>query len=168
MNRRKFLSATASVTAAACILGETSRTLASPTAQELPPNPCIPDLDYISGEATGCTRYEHFHRYSIPVSALINPAAEGYTARTTILDQPSLDEKALMQFLKETGLNEAGIRFHSHEINITQEQLERIAQGEKEVAVEVRTPKGNFGHIFYFTATQSALIKIARARSQGA
>jgi hypothetical protein len=167
MNRRKLLSVTTSAAAVAYLLAKSSKALSAPAPVKLM-NPCIPDLDYISGEATGCLSYEHFHRFSIPVSYLINPPPEGFTERTSDLDQASLDVKALDKFLKKTGLKEKDIRFHSHLINVTQEQLERIALGEKEVAVEVKTPKGNFGHIFYFTATQSALIKIARARSGGA
>ncbi|MCB0412363.1 MAG: hypothetical protein KDD22_07545 [Bdellovibrionales bacterium] len=167
MNRRKFLASTTTMTAAACLIGKSPRACSAPASPGQQEDPCIPGLDYISAEATGCLRYEHFHRFSIPVSALIAPPAEGFIGRTTTLDQLSLDVVALHKFLEDTGFNEKMIRFHSHEVKITPEQLERIAQGEKEVAVEVKTPKGNFGHIFYFTASQSALIKIVRARSGG-
>ncbi|MNU08099.1 hypothetical protein D3C72_2539940 [compost metagenome] len=53
---------------------------------------------------------------------------------------------------------------HSHEVNFTQAELERIASGEKEVQITVKTPKGNIGHHFFFTAPRSAIVKIQRGR----
>jgi hypothetical protein len=132
-----------------------------------PANPCIPDLDFVCAEATGFVSYEHFHRLAIPVSVLITPPQEGFETRTTTLDQRSLDEEAFKKFLTKTGLKEQDIRFHSHAVKITQEELERIASGEERVKIFVKTPKGNFGHEFFFTATKSALIKIQRGRSGG-
>lgn len=166
MNRRNFVMSAAIVTAVTTLIGKGTRVLAKPLPKSLV-NPCIPNLDYISAEATVCQRYEHFHRFSIPVSALINPPAEGFTERTSNLDQPSLDEVAFQQFLKDSGISEGELRFHSHSITVTQEQLERIAQGEKNVAVELIGKNNKLSHVFYFTASQSALIKIARARSGG-
>ncbi|MCC6137886.1 MAG: hypothetical protein IT287_04590 [Bdellovibrionaceae bacterium] len=157
MSRRLFLST-------AAIAALTMKSYSAESNTTPPDDPCIPDLDSISAEATGSLRYVHFHRVSIPVSALIDPPQEGFEVRTTTLDQRSLDEVALMKFLKETGLKEKDIRYHSHSVKITQAQLEQIAQGEKNVEVIVKTPKGNYGHTFFFTASQSVLIKIQRAR----
>lgn len=161
MKRRTFIA-----TASASLAALAARAYGAPAPiKPDQANPCIPDLDSISAEATGFLRYEHFHRLSIPVAALISPPAEGLEIRTTNLDQRSLNEVQLKKFLKETRLPEADIRYHSHAVKISQAQLEEIARGVPKVAIEVRTPKGNFGHIFYFTATKSALIKIQRARS---
>ena len=125
---------------------------------------CAPTLDSVTAEATYFARYEHFHILAIPVSILISPPETGYKVRTSTLDQGSLDVKALKQFTEETGLDYEGLKNHSHEVRFTQTELERIASGEKEVKITVKTPKGNLAHEFFFTAPRSALVKIQRAR----
>jgi hypothetical protein len=124
----------------------------------------MPNLDFVTAEATYFARYEHFHLLSIPVSVLIKPPAEGYVTRTTTLDQGALDEKAFNQFIEETKLNGPALRRHSHEVKFSTEELQRIASGEQDVEVIIKTPKGNLAHKFYFTASKSALVKIRRGR----
>jgi len=166
MNRRSFISNSLLMTAVTVkSLESFSQTNTLTSANQ---DQCIPNLDYISAEATGFLVYEHYHRASIPVAALINPPRGGIKIKTTQLDQPSLDKVKVKSFLEKTGLQPNRILNHDHEFIVTQEQLERIASGEKEVKVNVKTPLGNFGHDFYFTATKSALIKVKRARNRGA
>ncbi len=93
MNRRRFLATTAFASLAI------QPSLAQSTSSESG-DPCIPDLDSISAEATGYLRYEHFHRISIPVSALIAPPLEGIEVRTTTLDQRSLKSMWIGMILK--------------------------------------------------------------------
>lgn len=125
---------------------------------------CELRMDYVTAEATYFSRYEHFHILAIPISELVNPKPEGFKVRTSSLDQGSLDERAFEQFIKETGLDGASLRHHSHEVSITKDELERIATGEKNVKITVPTPKGNLAHHFYFTASRSALVKIQKQR----
>lgn len=126
---------------------------------------CLMKLDEITTEGSGFTRYEHYHQLSIPVSVLINPPKEGFKIRCSTLDQGSLDEKAFNDFIKETGIDPS-LRFHSHEVTFTQDHLNRIANGEKDVKITVLSPKGNFAHDFTFTAPRSAIIKIQRGRAK--
>ncbi len=161
MNRRLFvLSALASGTLLSIRDAQAVLAKDTGTPKELA---CINKLDEISTEATGYTRYEHHHQLAIPVSSLILPPKEGLTVRTTTLDQGSLDLAAFDQFIKETGLS-AALKTHSHAVTFTPEELDRIALGEKEVKIAVKTPKGNPAHDFFFTAPQSALIKVQRGR----
>jgi hypothetical protein len=125
---------------------------------------CMPGLDFVSSEATYFARYEHFHLLSIPIAVLIELPREGFTTRTTTLDQGSLDEEAFNQFIKETKLNGPALKRHSHEVKFTQEDLRRIASGEANVEITVKTPKGNLAHKFHFTASRSALVKISRGK----
>jgi hypothetical protein len=128
---------------------------------------CWVKVDEISAEATYFKAYEHHHQLSIPVSALILPPKDGLKVRTTPLDQGSLDVEAFEQFIKQSGLSPA-LRTHSHEVIFKQEELERIASGEKEVKITVPTPKGNLAHEFFFTAPRSAIIKVQRGREKKA
>jgi DUF971 family protein len=160
MNRRLFM-LSALATGTAMSLRRAEAAVSKPAATK--EASCIMKLDEISTEATGYTRYEHHHQLAIPVSALILPPKDGLTVRTTNLDQGSLDVKAFEQFIKESGLDPA-LRHHSHAVSFTREELDRIAVGEKEVKISVKTPKGNFAHEFFFTAPQSALIKVRRGR----
>lgn len=153
MNRRGFLQLTASTGVLIALAPEVQAA-----------DSCVPSLGYISAEATYFKAYEHYHLLSIPVSALITLSDKGYTTRTSVLDQGSLDEEALKKFLKETGLS-SSLKDHSHEVHVTQAELQRIANGEKDVEITVLTPKGNLAHRFYFTATQSALAKVRKARA---
>ncbi|RYZ72763.1 MAG: hypothetical protein EOP05_10665 [Proteobacteria bacterium] len=162
MNRRLFLFSTA---ASAVTLAFIEKINAAPLASD--PSQCLVKLDEISAEATYFSRYEHHHQLAIPVSALILPPKEGFKTRTSVLDQGSLDVKAFEQFIKESGLSPA-LRTHSHEVNFTREELDRIATGEKEVKVTVPTPKGNIAHEFFFTAPRSAIIKVQRGRGSKA
>jgi hypothetical protein len=162
MNRRHFVFGTA-LTGFALATAGTS--MAEPTPQK-PEELCLIKMDQVSAEATYFSRYEHFHILSIPLSVLIKPSAEGYTTRTSPLDQESLDEKAFAEFIKDSGLDGPSLRKHSHEVKFTKEELERIASGEKEVKITVLTPKGNVGHHFYFTASRSALVKIQRGQDK--
>ncbi|MGZ3769161.1 MAG: hypothetical protein ACXVCP_06630 [Bdellovibrio sp.] len=158
MNRRLFLS---SMVLAGTVLRFPFQSQEAFAAE---PDSCTPGLDFVSAEATYFSRYEHFHLLSIPVSILIKLPKEGYTTRTTTLDQGSLDEEAFAQFIKETGLNGPALKKHSHEVHFTFEDLQRIASGEQNVEVIVKSPKGNLAHKFYFTASRSALVKIRRGK----
>lgn len=159
MKRRTFLKSAVATTGT--LLLTTNPVLAKPAD----PQVCVPTgLDFVSAEATYHARYQHFHLLSIPVSVLVEAPAAGYKVRTTTLDQGSLDEEAFIRFIKETGLNEQGLRFHSHEVNFAKEELIRIGSGEKEVEITVMTPGGNLAHRFYFTASPATVIKIKRAR----
>lgn len=132
-----------------------------------PINECIPDLDFISAEATETKFYEHYHRLSIPVEALIDLPEDGIEIKTSFLDQKSLDEESYYKTLKSFPYlcdREVPLRFHFHNVKITQSELKRIASGEKNVEIVVPTPAGNLAHKFYFTATKSALIKIQRSK----
>lgn len=155
MNRRLFLSSSLTL-GSALLIGQES--IANPESAV-----CVPGLDFVSAEATYFKAYEHYHLLSIPVTTLITLPEAGFTTRTSILDQGSLDVEAIEKFLKETGLS-ASLKTHSHEVKFTQAELQRIASGEKEVEITVLTPKGNLAHRFYFTASPSALAKIRRAR----
>lgn len=157
MKRRDFLAST-------LLTGAVLLKAKSAHAAPKPPEVCVPGLDYVSAEATYFARYEHYHLLSIPVSVLMNPPADGFKVRTSVLDQDSLDVEALEKFLKETGLSSA-LRTHSHEVSFTQKELIRIGDGEANVEITVPTPKGNLAHRFYFTATKSALVKIKKARA---
>ena len=160
MKRRLFLTSALVSTGTLLLPNAPALALASD------PQICVPTgLDFISAEATYHSRYEHFHLLSIPVAVLIEAPTAGYKVRTTPLDQGSLEEAAFMQFIKESGLSEEGLRHHSHEVNFTHDELVRIGRGEKEVEIKVMTPCGNLGHRFYFTATQSAVIKVKRAKA---
>jgi hypothetical protein len=168
MKRREFL---ASTLLTGAVLLEARTSLAAPkpaakptTAPGTQPETCTPGLDFVSAEATYFARYEHYHLLSIPVSALMNPPADGIKVRTSTLDQDSLDVEAFEKFIKETGLTNA-LRTHSHEVHFKQDELIRIANGEEKVEITVPTPKGNLAHRFYFTATKSALVKVKKARA---
>lgn len=113
MNRRLFL-ASAFTASGSILLLDRSLALAAPSVSPTEP-PCTVKQDEISAEATYFSRYEHHHQLAIPVSVLIAPPKEGFTTRTSTLDQGSLDSKALDQFLKESGLSQS-LRFHSHEV----------------------------------------------------
>lgn len=160
MNRRHFLKSAALTGAALTI---SNKSLATEVAGK-DNDACLIRMDQVTAEATYFARYEHFHILAIPLSVLIAPSVNGYTTRTSPLDQASLDEKAFNDFIKETGLDGASLRTHSHSVTFTQQELERIASGEKEVKITVMTPKGNLAHHFYFTASRSALVKIKRGR----
>ncbi len=158
MNRRLFMF---SGLASGLTLSFVNKSFALPVAP--PPPECLLKVDEITAEATGFTRYQHFHNLSLPVSVLIAPPEAGFKIRTSILDQGSLDEAAFAQFIKETGIDPS-LRYHSHLVSFTKEDLGRIASGEKEVKIGVLTPMGNFAHNFFFTAPPSALVKIKRGR----
>jgi hypothetical protein len=160
MNRRHFV-VSGVLSGLALSIGKVAKaqTLATPSES------CDLRMDYVTAEATYFSRYEHFHILAIPISVLAAPKPEGYKVRTSPLDQASLDEKAFEDFIKESGLDGASLRKHSHEVTITKEELERIASGEKNVKITVPTPKGNLAHHFFFTASRSALIKIQRQRA---
>ncbi len=163
MNRRQFIST--AVLSMATIRSFGAQSSSSVSAKQ---NQCIPNLDYISTESTHFQVYEHYHRLSIPISALILPPSGGVTVKTSMLDQSSLDKKKYTNFIEQTKRKFESLINHDHEFVITQEQLERIASGEREVEVKLLSPIGNLTHIFYFTASKSALIKINRARKSGA
>lgn len=162
MNRRHFILSGAALSGA-MLITKTSKAeeVLSAKKEEL----CLMKMDQVTAEATYFARYEHFHILAIPISVLITPPAAGYKTRTSPLDQDSLDEKAFNEFIKESGLDGNSLRVHSHEVNFTQAELERIANGEKDVEITVLTPKGNLGHRFYFTASRSAIVKIQKGRS---
>lgn len=162
MKRRQFLT-NSLLAGATLMMSETL--LAAPSVTAPTASSCLPDLSVVTAEATYFSVYEHYHLLSIPVSILMNPPETGYTTRTSTLDQGSLDVISFEKFLKESGLPEA-LRTHSHEVKFSQKELLRIGDGEKDVEVVVKTPKGNLAHRFYFTATKSSLIKINRARSK--
>jgi hypothetical protein len=161
MNRRNFLK-NAGVAGAALALSNKSLAVEAAAKAD---DTCLIRMDQVTAEATYFARYEHFHILAIPISVLIAPPEQGYTTRTSVLDQASLDEKAFNDFIKETGLDGASLRVHSHAVSFTKEDLERIASGEKEVKITVMTPKGNIAHYFYFTASRSAQVKIQRGRA---
>ncbi len=161
MNRRHFLK---NATVAGATLALSNKSLAVSTPAQ-PEDTCQIRMDQVSAEATYFARYEHFHILTIPVAVLVNPPEQGYSTRTSVLDQDSLDEKAFNEFIKETGLDGASLRIHSHAVTFTKEELERIANGEKDVKITVMTPKGNIAHYFYFTASRSAQVKIQRGRA---
>ncbi|MNL00857.1 hypothetical protein D3C87_1213040 [compost metagenome] len=158
MNRRNFILSS--------VLSGVALSAAKPAAAEPGKKEelCVMKMDHVTAEATYFARYEHFHILAIPISVLIAPPAQGYKVRTSPLDQDSLDEKAFAEFIKDSGLDASSLRVHSHEVNFTQAELERIASGEKEVQITVKTPKGNIGHHFFFTAPRSAIVKIQRGR----
>ncbi|WP_413587162.1 twin-arginine translocation signal domain-containing protein [Bdellovibrio sp. HCB274] len=160
MNRRHFLKG-AALTGAALTMSKNVLAAELPVATG---EACLIRMDQVTAEATYFARYEHFHILAIPLSVLIKPSDNGYTTRTSPLDQASSDEKAFNEFIKETGLDGGSLRTHSHSVTFTKNELERIADGEKEVKITVMTPKGNLAHHFYFTASRSALIKIKRGR----
>lgn len=154
MNRRLFLKSAA--VGSVVLVGKEALATSAETT-------CLPGLDHVSAEATYFARYEHYHLLSIPVSVLISLPAKGYTTRTSTVDQASLDMEAINQFIKETGMSDS-LKTHSHKVEFSQDDLKRIAAGEKEVEITVLTPKGNLAHRFYFTASPSALARIKRAR----
>lgn len=162
MNRRFFL---LSGLASSALFAFTKKADAEPASGDAAKNICLMKMDEITAEATGFTRYEHFHQLSVPIAVLINPPKEGFKIRCSTLDQGSLDEKAFNEFIKETGLDPS-LRFHSHEVKFTQDELNRIASGEKDVKITVLSPKGNFAHDFTFTAPRSAIVKIQRGRAK--
>ena len=159
MNRRNFLLSTLATSATLSLLANSEAAVAAPVVDT-----CILMPDQIFAEATGFVRYEHHHQLVLPVSVLIHPPEEGFKIRTSTLDQGSLDEKAFKDFLKESGLDDS-LRFHSHEVKFSKEELNRIAIGEKNVKIAVKTPMGNFGHEFFFNAPKSVLIKVKRGRT---
>jgi hypothetical protein len=164
MDRRSFVfsSVLTGLSAGVSLVGKAAQ--AQPTApksDEL----CPLKMDSVLAEATYFSRYEHFHLLAVPVSVLAHPPAQGYQTRTTALDQDSLDEDAFAKFIKESGLNGASLRHHSHEVHFTPEELARIARGEKNVKITVPTAMGNLAHIFYFTATRCALVKIGKLKN---
>jgi hypothetical protein len=161
MNRRLFLFSSLA-TGATLTLSRSSQA-ATDVAATPKPEVCVMKADELTTEATGFTRYEHFHQLTIPVSILVKPPTEGFKIRTTPLDQGSLDEVAFAAFIKETGID-ASLRFHSHEVSFTAEELERIASGEKAVKISVLSPKGNPAHDFFFSASRSVIIKVNRGR----
>ncbi len=123
---------------------------------------CAPSTDIVSAEATFFSRYEHYHNLSLPLSVLINPPVNGYKTRTTLLDQESLDKAAFDKFIKESGLPGPTLQHHYHDVLFSQEDLVRIASGEKNVEIVVLTPKKNLAHRFYFTVSAAGLIHIKR------
>lgn len=160
MNRRFFI---LSGIASGSLFSLFNKAVGAPSDDAAAKVACLMKQDEITAEATGFTRYEHFHQLSIPLAVLINPPAEGFKIRCSMLDQGSLDEEAFNKFIKETGLDPS-LRYHSHQVSFTREELDRIASGEKDVKIRVLSPKGNFAHEFFFTAPRSALIKIKRGR----
>ena len=127
---------------------------------------CLAKESEFATESKDTPFYEHFHTLSLPVSALINPPKEGLTVFTTEVDQGSYDVAGFKSFLKTSGLKAEKLQNHSHDVLITQDQLTRIANGEKEVEIKVISKAGNYVHNFVITAPRSAIVKVLKARSR--
>jgi hypothetical protein len=125
---------------------------------------CLVRESEIHTESVDTPFYEHFHTLAIPVSALISPPQEGITVTTSVVDQGSYDVSGFKKFIASSGLKADSLQSHSHPVKITQDQLQRIANGEKDVEIRVISKAGNYVHNFLVTAPRSAIVKVQKGR----
>jgi hypothetical protein len=121
---------------------------------------CVRLASEFSAENTDSPFYEHFHQLSVPVAALMNPPQDGIVVKTLPVDQGSYDIAGFNKFIASSGLKADSLRSHDHDVRISNEQLIRIAQGEKDVEIKVISQKGNYVHNFFITASPMVLATI--------
>lgn len=126
--------------------------------------PCFLRADELTTESVESPFYEHFHQLTIPLEALVEPPAEGLVIRSGPVDQGSYDVEAFEKFIRSSRLDEKALVRHQHDVMIAQDQLRRIASGEKDVEVRVISKNGNDVHNFLITAPPSALVKVKKHR----
>ena len=158
LSRRTFLFAGALSSLAAAY---SKANAASDNKKPDPAADCLMRLSEISTENIDSPFFEHFHRLAIPISSLIKPPQEGLILKTGLMDMGSYNA----QEFEASGLNAKTLLPHIHEVAVTQNQLDRIATGEKDVEIRVITKKGIYVHNFFVTAPPSALIKVRKGRS---
>lgn len=108
----------------------------------------------VYAESTLWFKYMHFHKLEIPLAALISPPADGLKVKTSNVDQSIFDP----------GLAEIGLANHDHKLLISATELERIASGEKNVALNAYLKDGRVTHKFLVSAPGSIVAKVKKAR----
>lgn len=126
--------------------------------------PCYLHTDEVTAESVDSPFYEHFHQLTIPLSALLNPPAQGVTIRSSPVDQGSYDVEAFEKFILESHADEKALQRHQHDVLITEDQLRRLAGGQPAVEIRVISKNGNYVHNFLITAPQSALVKVRKVQ----
>lgn len=126
---------------------------------------CSAPSSAVHTENTDSPFFEHYHQLSVPVQALIKPPIDGIIVKTLPVDQGSYDVEGFDQFVASSGLKADDLRRHAHEVSLSREQLERIAQGEKDVEIRVISKNGNYVHNFLITATPAVLARIRKQRA---
>lgn len=154
-HRRQFLLAALATPVAASVTAQALTATATCESAE---------LDAIQIESEGQVPFfEHYHQILVPVAALVDPPAEGITLVTSPMDQGSYDQAGYdATFTKPQ--DKLNFQHHKHPVFISQQQLQQIASGAREVLVQVYSKNtGNHVHDFKITASRSALIKTQRA-----
>ena len=122
MNRRKFIAASAVL-------------VTLPASASAAEDVCLRGLEGIDVESNESPYFTHYHQLIIAVSDLVAPPKNGIKLVTGKLDQGSCDDLALQAFVKTKGIELEALRGHNHEVQITSNELERIAAGEKNVEI---------------------------------
>lgn len=124
--------------------------------------PCVMYQGNLSVETQDSPFFEHFHFLSIPLEVLVKPPESGIVLTTTPLDQDSYDVDGFKKFIASSGLNEKNLLVHTHDIKLSKDQLQAIADGQKDVEVRVISQKGNYVHNFRITASPMILATIKK------
>lgn len=112
----------------------------------------------LKGTSQGYFEIRHQHQFQIPLSILINPPLEGYSARCSSPLKGKTDYEGLRNRTDSQG-NPLDLSGHAHTVTLTQEELLKLSNG-RHVTVDL----AKFGHQFYFVADDSTLFAIQQAR----
>lgn len=114
-------------------------------------------LDLV-GFSQGFSEIRHRHKFVIPIYVLINPPAEGYTARSSTPLEGQTDFEGLKNRTDSEG-KPLDLRGHAHTVTLSQQELMNLSNG-RHVTVDL----SRFSHLFYFVADDSTLAEIKRIR----
>lgn len=110
--------------------------------------------------------FEHFHYLAIPMSALLTIPDSGIAVKTSAVDITSYDKEGFKKFIADTGLNADSLIKHSHDVKISAQQLQAIAEGQKNVEIRVISANGNYVHNFIITASPMILATLRKAKEK--
>jgi hypothetical protein len=108
--------------------------------------------------------FEHFHYLAIPISALLTIPAAGVVLKTSTIDIASYDKEAFTKFIADSGLNAESLLKHSHDVKISGEKLQAIADGHKNVEIRVISANGNYVHNFLITVSPMIVATLRKAK----
>lgn len=153
IGRRKFLSG-AALGLGLLVTTQTRKALADTEAV------CNQDQDDkgITGRSQGFSEIRHQHQFIIPLAILINPPAQGYSARSSTPLKGQTDFEGLRQRTDSEG-RPLDLRGHAHTVTLTQADLIKLSEG-KHVTISL----DQFSHKFYFVANDATLAAIKQAQ----
>lgn len=158
MNRRNFL-ATSTASAFAALI------LPLPFKSALAQDSCLRGLEGIDAESNESPFFTHYHQLIIPVSALVNPPANGIQLVTGKVDQGSFDQEALEAYARSQRIELAALQSHDHIVRIGRAELKQISAGRENVEIKVYARDGHtYVHNFLVTAPRSLLATVEKER----